>query len=162
MSKRPRRRPADARPAPTHTLSNDLSRWLAPVVLVLVTAVAYLPTFANGFVNFDDIENFLNNRAYRGLGWTQLRWMFTTWNLGGLIPFTWITLGFDYVIWGMDPAGYHLTSLVLHVLGALVFYFVLLRLFRIALAPGESNWTALRLGPPVGARLFSVHPLRVE
>src|SRR5499433_1028176 len=162
MSKRARRQPAAARPAPALTLSNDLSRWLAPVVLVLVTAVAYLPTFANGFVNFDDIENFLNNRAYRGLGWTQLRWMFTTWNLGGLIPLTWITLGFDYVIWGMDPTGYHLTSLVLHLLGSLVFYFVLLRLLRIALEPGEGNRTALRLGALVGALLFSVHPLRVE
>jgi len=162
MSKRPRRRPADARPAPTHTLSNDLSRWLAPAVLVLVTAVAYLPTLANGFVNFDDIENFLNNRAYRGLGWTQLRWMFTTWNLGGLIPLTWITLGFDYVIWGMDPAGYHLTSVVLHVLGALVFYFILLRLLRVALEPGSGEDTTLRLAALVGALLFSVHPLRVE
>src|SRR5499427_2276545 len=163
VSKKPRRpRPAAARPAPTLALSSDLSRWLAPVVLVLVTAVAYLPTFANGFVNFDDIENFINNRAYRGLGWTQLRWMFTTWNLGGLIPLTWITLGFDYVIWGMDPAGYHLTSLVLHLLGSLVFYFVLLRLLRIALEPGAGNRTALRLGALVGALLFSVHPLRVE
>src|SRR5215467_8648263 len=163
MSKRSRRRPAAARPAPPLlTLSNDLSRWLAPAVLVLVTAVAYLPTFANGFVNFDDIENFLNNRAYRGLGWTQLRWMFTTWNLGGLIPLTWITLGFDYVIWGMDSTGYHLTSLVLHLLGSLVFYFVLLRLLRIALEPGEGNRTALRLGALVGALVFSVHPLRVE
>jgi len=147
---------------PALTLSNDLSRWLAPAVLVLVTAVAYLPTLANGFVNFDDIENFLNNRAYRGLGWTQLHWMFTTWNLGGLIPLTWITLGFDYVIWGMDPIGYHLTSLVLHLLGSLVFYFVLLRLLRIALEPGSGEDTALRLGALVGALLFSVHPLRVE
>ncbi len=163
MSKKPRRpRPAAARPAPTLALSGDLWRWLAPAVLVLVTAVAYLPSLSNGFVNFDDIENFVNNRAYRGLGWTQLRWMFTTWNLGGLIPLTWITLGFDYVIWGMDPAGYHLTSLVLHVLGALVFYFVLLRLLRAALAPDEDYGTGLRLGALVGALLFSVHPLRVE
>src|SRR5262245_59415272 len=145
MSKRARRRPAAPRSAPALTLSNNLSRWLAPAVLVLVTAVAYLPTLANGFVNFDDIENFINNRGYRGLGWTQLRWMFTTWNLGGLIPLTWITLGFDYVIWGMDPVGYHLTSLVLHLLGSLFFYFVLLRLFRVAFEPGERNRTALRL-----------------
>jgi len=163
VSKKPRRRPpAAARPTPALALSSDLSRWLVPAVLVLVTAVAYLPTLANGFVNFDDIENFVNNRAYRGLGWTQLRWMFTTWSLGGLIPLTWITLGFDYVIWGMDPAGYHLTSLVLHVLGALVFYFILLRLLRAALEPGDGEGTALRLGALVGALLFSVHPLRVE
>ena len=136
--------------------------WLAPALLVVATSVAFLPTLENGFVNFDDIENFLNNRSYRGLGPAQLKWMFTTWNLGGLIPLTWVTLGLDYLIWGMDPAGYHLTSLVLHVLTALVLYFVLLRLLRVAQGPGERDLTALYLGALFGALLFSVHPLRVE
>ncbi len=124
MSRKPRssRPPASNGKVPVSPRSRIL-QWIAPVVLVLATAVAFLPTLDNGFVNFDDIENFLNNTSYRGLGLTQLRWMFTTVNLGGLIPLTWMTLGFDYVIWGMDPAGYHLTSLVLHALGALVFYF---------------------------------------
>src|SRR5262249_1664385 len=35
MNKRPRRPPEAARPAPALTLSNDLSRWRAPAVLVL-------------------------------------------------------------------------------------------------------------------------------
>src|SRR5262249_61151865 len=78
MSKRPRRRPAAAPPAPpAPTLSNDLSRWLAPVVLVLVTAVAYLPTFANGFVNFDDIEKLLKNPAHPGPARATLRSRFS-------------------------------------------------------------------------------------
>jgi tetratricopeptide (TPR) repeat protein len=137
-------------------------RWLAPVVLVLATVVAFLPTLENGFVNFDDIENFLSNRSYRGLGLIQLRWMFTTVNLGGLIPLTWMTLGFDYLIWGMDPAGYHLTSLLLHALAALAFYFVLLRLLREAQDGSAADATSLRLGALFGALIFSVHPLRVE
>ena len=137
-------------------------RWLAPVGLVLATVLAFLPSLENGFVNFDDIENFLNNRSYRGLGLTQLRWMFTTVNLGGLIPLTWMTLGFDYLIWGMDPAGYHLTSLLLHALVALVFYFVLLRLLQQAQSAHGGDATALRLGALFGALIFSVHPLRVE
>jgi len=137
-------------------------QWLAPAVLVVATSVAFLPTLENGFVNFDDIENFLNNRSYRGLGPAQLKWMFTAWNLGGLIPLTWLTLGLDYVIWGMDPAGYHLTSLVLHVLTALVLYFVLIRLLQAAQGPDELDLTALHLGALFGALLFSVHPLRVE
>src|SRR5262249_50477849 len=67
MSKRPRRPPAAAPPAPlAPTLSNDFSRWLAPVVLVLVTAVAYLPTFANGFLHFHHIQNFIHNQAHPG------------------------------------------------------------------------------------------------
>jgi hypothetical protein len=132
------------------------------VVPVLATVVAFLPTLENGFVNFDDIENFLNNRSYRGLGLTHLRWMFTTVNLGGLIPLTWMTLGFDYLIWGMDPAGYHLTSLLLHALVALAFYFVLLRLLREAQGVREGGATARRLGALFGALIFSVHSLRVE
>jgi protein O-mannosyl-transferase len=163
MSKKPRSaRPAasDGKvPAPP---GSRVLPWVVPVVLVLATAVAFLPTLDNGFVNFDDIENFLNNKAYRGLGLSQLRWMFTTVNLGGLIPLTWMTLGFDYVIWGMDPVGYHLTSLVLHALGALVFYFVLLRLLREAGDSRLPDPTALRLGALLGALIFSVHPLRVE
>jgi len=162
MSKKSRgSRPASASPAPPSPRSGVL-RWLAPVVLVLATVVAFLPTLENGFVNFDDIENFLNNRSYRGLGLTHLRWMFTTVNLGGLIPLTWMTLGFDYLIWGMDPVGYHLTSLLLHALAALVFYFVLLRLLREAQDGSAADATARRLGALFGALIFSVHPLRVE
>lgn len=162
MSKKSRGpRPASATTAPPSPRSGVL-RWLAPVVLVLATVVAFLPTLENGFVNFDDIENFLNNRSYRGLGLTHLRWMFTTVNLGGLIPLTWMTLGFDYLIWGMDPAGYHLTSLLLHALAALVFYFVLLRLLREAQDGSAADATARRLGALFGALIFSVHPLRVE
>lgn len=154
-------RTASSRRGAEVTMSQVL-RWLAPVVLIVATSAAFLPTLENGFVNFDDIENFLNNRSYRGLGPAQLKWMFTTLHLGGLIPLTWMTLGLDYVIWGMDPAGYHLTSLVLHVLTAVVLYFVLLRLLRAAQGSGEPNATALRLGALFGALLFSVHPLRVE
>ena len=112
MSKKSRGpRPASASAAPPSPRSGVL-RWLAPVVLVLATVVAFLPTLENGFVNFDDIENFLNNRSYRGLGLTHLRWMFTTVNLGGLIPLTWMTLGFDYLIWGMPakPAPASITT----------------------------------------------------
>jgi tetratricopeptide (TPR) repeat protein len=137
-------------------------RWLAPIILVVTTIVAFLPTLENGFVNFDDVENFLNNRSYRGLGPAHLRWMFITWNLGGLIPLTWMTLGLDYVVWGMDPAGYHLTSLALHVLGSLVFYFVLIRLLEAAQRSPEPDGAGLRLGALFGALLFAVHPLRVE
>src|SRR4029453_18845453 len=124
--------------------------------------VAFLPTLENGFVNFDDIENFLNNSSYRGLGLTHLRWMFTTVNLGGLIPLTWMTLGFDYLIWGMDPAGYHLTSLLLHALAALVFYFVFLRLLGEVQDGGAAYAAPRRLGGLFGGLIFSVHPLRVE
>ena len=50
----------------------------------------------------------------RWVGWPQLRWMFTAFHLGHYIPLTWLTFGLDYVLWGMNLVGYHLTNLVLH------------------------------------------------
>src|SRR3989449_7951936 len=53
-------------------------RWLAPLLVALLTLTAFLPTLQNQFVSWDDDKNFLENPHYRGLGWTHLRWMWTT------------------------------------------------------------------------------------
>src|SRR2546430_14734746 len=80
--------------------------WLVPVLIARVTLAAFLPTLNNQFVAWDDGKNFLDNPHYRGLAWTHLRWMWTTFHMGHYIPLTWMTLGLDYVLWGMNPLGY--------------------------------------------------------
>jgi hypothetical protein len=136
-------------------------RWLPPGLVVVVTLAAFLPTLGNGFVPWDDAMNLLDNPYYRGLGPAQLRWMFTTFRAGHYIPLTWLSLGLDYLLWGLHPAGYHLTSLLLHTATALAFYFVSLCLLRLALPPAPTP-AALRWGAAVAALVFAVHPLRVE
>ncbi len=136
-------------------------RWPIPVIVVLLTVGAFLPALQNGFVSFDDDNNFLLNPHYRGLGLDELRWMFTAFHMGHYIPMTWLTLGLDYVLWGMDPAGYHLTNLLLHVATALAFYFLTSQLLRLATrSVGEDK--ALWVGAAFAALFFAVHPLRVE
>jgi hypothetical protein len=135
--------------------------WVAPMLVAVVTAAAYLPALGNGFVNWDDLQNFVDNPSYRGLGWTQLRWMFTTTHLGPYVPLTWLTLGADYLLWGLDPRGYHLTSVVLHTATALAFYFLGVRLLRLSLGPAARP-ADLSIGAALAALLFAVHPLRVE
>src|SRR5438445_11322524 len=56
--------------------------WLVPVLTALVTFAAFLPTLNNQFVDWDDHHNLLDNPHYRGLGWTQIRWMWTTFHMG--------------------------------------------------------------------------------
>jgi len=41
----------------------------------------------------------------------QPRLEFTTTLMGHYIPRTWLSFGLDYVLWGMQPAGYHFTNL---------------------------------------------------
>jgi tetratricopeptide (TPR) repeat protein len=132
------------------------------VLIVLVTSAAFLPALQNQFLRWDDHKNFLGNPHYRGLGWTHLRWMWTT-HLGHYIPLTWMTLGLDYVLWGMNPLGYHLTNLLLHAANAVLFYFVAFRILGLGLPdPGDRRQADLALSAGFAALVFAIHPLRVE
>src|SRR5437870_1385750 len=136
-------------------------RWLAPLLVALFTLAAFLPALQNQFVNWDDKDNFLDNPHYRGLGWTHLRWMWTT-HRGHYIPLTWMTLGLDYLLWGMNPVGYHLTSLLLHAANAVVFFFLVRRLLTLALPSPSERGYALPVAAGFAALVFAIHPLRVE
>ena len=136
--------------------------WLVPVLIALVTLAAFLPTLQNQFVNWDDHENLLDNPHYRGLGRAHLRWMWTT-HMGHWIPLTWMTFGLDYLLWGMNPLGYHLTNLLLHAANAVLFYFVAFRILGLGLPdPGDRRQADLVLSAGFAALVFAIHPLRVE
>jgi len=134
--------------------------WAVPVGIALGTAVVFLPILRAGFVNWDDPTNFLENPYYRGLGWRQLRWMLTANVMGHWIPVTWLTLGADFAMWGMNPFGYHLTNLLLHSVSAALFYLVSRRLLGLAIPTASRG--VLILGAAAAALVFAVHPLRVE
>src|SRR5712691_11745291 len=136
--------------------------WLVPVLIALVTFTAFLPTLQNEFVGWDDATNFLDNPHYRGLAWTHLRWMWTTTHMGPYIPLTWMTLGLDYLLWSMNPVGYHLTSLLLHAANAVVFFFLVRRLLTLALPSPAERGHALAISAGLAALVFAIHPLRVE
>jgi len=158
---------ARTRPAQAVAAVSAPPQWIAhlavPALLALASFVVFLPALGAGFVNWDDDQNFLDNPNYRGLGAAQLRWMFTTFLMGHYIPLTWMTLGLDYVIWGMNPAGYHLTNLLLHSANAVLFYFMALRLLRAGVPGGQADGSwALTLGSGFATLLFAVHPLRVQ
>ena len=132
-------------------------------MVAIVACTAFLPALWNQFVEWDDYENLISNVHYRGLGWSQLRWMFTTFHMGPYQPLSWVTLGVDYLIWGMNPVGYHLTNVVFHAANAVFFYFISRRLIATALSlPSyEGSWQ-LNTSAAFAALIFAIHPLRVE
>jgi protein O-mannosyl-transferase len=134
-------------------------RGVLPLAVAAVTAAAFSGSLGNDFVPWDDPVLILDNEAYRGLGWPQVSWMFSNVMMGHYVPVTWLTLGLDYVLWGMDPAGYHLTNLALHAAGAALFYLVALRLLA---AATRFSPPILRLAAAFASLFFAVHPLRVE
>jgi Flp pilus assembly protein TadD len=154
----------------TRARSLDL---LALVLAFLVPVVAFLPALQGQFLNWDDSTLFTRNPQYRGLGVAQLRWMFTTMLAGHYIPLTWLTLGLNYSLGGMNPWGYHLLALLLHATNAALFYLVACRVLAAVVdrpaagpAAGRGNqptdlWT-VRAGALVAALVFAIHPQRVE
>ncbi|OGL51837.1 MAG: hypothetical protein A3G31_12705 [Candidatus Schekmanbacteria bacterium RIFCSPLOWO2_12_FULL_38_15] len=63
-----------------------------------------------------------------------------------------ITLSYmvDYLIWGLNPSGFHLTNILLHIFNCLLVYFILLKDFR--------NWVV----PFIATFLFAIHPIHTE
>ncbi len=148
--------------------------FIAPAVVLIATALVYLPSLRNGFVNWDDDANLLHNPSYRGLGPPQLGWMLTTFHMGHYQPLAWLSLGADFAIWGMNPAGYHLSSLLFHIANAALVYVLALRLIgaaRRGAGSASASTSPIAAAPasdsaPIvaafAAGLFALHPLRVE
>ncbi len=92
-----------------------------------------------------------------------MKWAWTTFLIGVYQPLAWLLFEAQYVFYELDPRGYHLTSLLLHVADAVVLYVLTVTLlvrcqteFRLA-----SSWPrALSAG--LATALFATHPLRVE
>lgn len=137
--------------------------WLAAALLAgLVAAAAFRPMLGNYFA-CDDAD-ILENTHCRGLGPQHLSWMLTTPHGGRYQPLAWASLGLDYSLWGLNPGGYHLSNLALHVATSVLVYVLALALIGAggqATRRGRASWAA-HLGALLAGLLFAMHPLRVE
>jgi tetratricopeptide (TPR) repeat protein len=126
---------------------------LAAVVLSLLVLAAFGRTAGNDFITFDDLAFIHENPPVRaGLTLEGVRWAFLeSWGFqGNAIPLAWLSHMVDVSLFGLDPAGHHLTGVALH-LGA-----ALLLLGAVRVMTGSLPVAFL------AAAIFAVHPLRAE
>lgn len=134
---------------------------LLDVVLVsLLTFICFSPALSNGFVDWDDDVLLVRNTGFRGLGWPQIRYAFTSFLTGPYQPLAWISYSADWALWGLEPRGFHFTNVLLHSLTAAAFYFLARKLIDRAVQGVSAQ--SLRLGAIAAALAFAVHPLRTE
>jgi protein O-mannosyl-transferase len=127
--------------------------WLVAALLAIVSVVLYWPATGYGFVSYDDPVYVTENVHVRaGLTWEGLAWAFgrvhgeaTYWH-----PVTWISHMIDCQLYGLQPWGHHLTSVLLHAVNA-VLLFLVFRMMTGAL------WRSAAV-----AALFALHPLQVD
>jgi len=143
------------------TSPGKLKTRLLLILIASVVVACYLPILNSGYV-WDDNVIIVENSNYRGLSFSYLSWMFTTYHDSHYHPLAWLTLGIDFVLWGMNPAGYHLTNIVVHVVNTVLFYFLMIVFLQRITTATNVGLVGMQIGAACGALFFAVHPLRVE
>jgi len=121
------------------------------LALALAVLAAYGQLWDCDFVGFDDTTYVSSNDMVKqGLSWPGMVWAFTTLQAGFWHPLTWLSLMADSQFYGINPAGYHFTNLLLHLANSLLLFLLLQRLTK-------ARWPSA-----LAAALFALHPLHVE
>ncbi len=146
-----------ASPAKLSVVSNENARGklrlqaVLCAALMLVTLLVYARTLRNPFVNYDDQGYVVENtHVQQGLTAATVHWAFTATENDNWHPLTWLSHALDCQLFGLNPAGHHLDSILLHALNAGLLFLLL------SIATG-STWRSLAV-----AALFALHPINVE
>jgi hypothetical protein len=133
---------------------------LVGVVVALASILAFLPILGHGFVDWDDPMHVVDNPRIQVLDRASLRWMWTTATSGHYMPLTWLTYALEYQLWGLAPRGYHVTSVLLHVVAALLVTAIAGVLIRAARGVEHGRERGALAGAAgLAALLFALHPL---
>jgi len=132
---------------------------LLTTVIILITLFTYVWTLKYNFV-WDDVQLIthplkMDNNPYS--------FFFG----GGLYyrPFLYLSMSLDYSFWHLNPLGFHLTNIIIHIINSLLVFLLGFNLLRpwsaTAGTPKAASGKALLLSF-VAAILFAVHPIHTE
>ena len=162
MTRRARKRPgplpgtqapraqAGSTPDGPRAPASPISVVLACAAVFACACAVFWPTLTYKFLNWDDPTYILKNPWINELSWENVRAVFTTPYFLNYLPLHLLSYMFDHAIWGLNPTGYHLSSVLIHGLNSVLCLVVARRL---------SGSLAVGL---VAAILFAVHPSHVE
>jgi len=128
-------------------LSEGLARILAGALIVVAVLVSYLPVFHAGFI-IDDANSVTENPELQSLKGLGQIWCRITTSPHQYYPVTYSSFWLEYRLWGPDPAGYHISNVLLHGINAFLVWILLQSL-------------GVR-GAWIAAALFALHPVQVE
>jgi protein O-mannosyl-transferase len=127
------------------------SNILLSAALIIITYIFYSNSLNSGFVLLDDTAKIIDNSLITSLSWEHIKTMFGTFTFHTYFPVTLLSYSIDYAVYGgLEPHGFHTTSLLLHITNV-----VLLFIFVKTLT-GKNNASF------IAAIIFAVHPMNVE
>jgi tetratricopeptide (TPR) repeat protein len=107
---------------------NRLSAWQIVSLgsVIILSFLIYFNSFLNDFV-FDDIPLILENPTITSLKNIPYLLGITTGNVS-YRPLRFISYAIDYYFWGLNPVGYHLSNILLHIASSFLVFGVIFRL----------------------------------
>lgn len=139
------------KPETVPSVRRNFQRLLPVLLLIAVTGAVYGITAKFQLLNtLDDLYYISNNQTVKEISFSHLTWAWSTFYVGNYAPVHIMSYMVDYALWGLNPAGYHLENVVIHVMNGVLFYLLLRRL-------SLTEWQALG-----SAWIFLLHPVQVE
>ena len=123
---------------------------LSCIFIAAITLIVFFPSLRNAFTNWDDDIYVTNNPDIRGFTPANVGKVFSSSYASNYQPLTMLTYMAEYSIGGLNPAVFHGTNLLLHIVNCMLVF---------ALLYGLAGNIFIGV---VVALLFAVHPLRVE
>lgn len=121
------------------------------LISLLVPAIAtWWTTISFDFINWDDPSYILSNSLIRSWSLENLAGICTETVTRNYAPITIFSYLLDHTIWGLQPAGYHVSNVIGHCICGVLVYVLTSRLTGSTFVA----WTT--------AMLFLVHPVQVE
>jgi hypothetical protein len=117
--------------------------------LLLLTTLAFRPTFGAGFLQWDDQHYVEENALLHDVSGLKKFWNPISRGAPQYYPLLFTSYWLEYHLWGLQAGGYHAVNLVLH-LANVGLVLLLMRSF------GASGWVAA-----LAAGVFAVHPVQV-
>jgi tetratricopeptide (TPR) repeat protein len=145
--------PATVEPVTVGEASPRKTQHTFALCLLLAAMVfsVYFRAMKNPFVNYDDQGYVVENlHVQQGLNLTTLRWALTSAEADNWHPLTWLSHALDCQLFGLNAAGHHSTSILLHALNAIL-------LFLLLLAATKKTGRSFAV-----AAIFALHPINVE
>jgi protein O-mannosyl-transferase len=121
------------------------------LVLAAITFAVFGQTLRHDFIDLDDGDYVYDNPMVTGgLTLKGIVWAFTHVHSANWHPLTWISHMLDCQLYGLQPAGHHLTNVLLHTATVIALFLVLRQMTG-------AFWRSAFV-----AAVFAIHPLRVE
>lgn len=131
-------------------MNKKLKNFTFLTILLFLTTITYLPTFNNGFTNWDDHIQVTDNPDILEFSFSGIQKIFSSFYVGMYQPITTLIFTFENAVFGLNPTVFHAVSLGFHLLNVIL----VLWLIKLLIPKKEIVF--------ITTSLFAVHPMFVE